>query len=81
MAVQKVPLEFGGFGYRKEREIEAPVKMCPVRAEVVEEKAVDLRRMTVAGPLAAQLGHPEPHEHIPDAADADVGMVVGMTGC
>ena len=55
--------------------------MRPVRAEVVNEKAVDLRRVTIAGALAAQVGHAEPHEDVPDAADADISVVVRMTRC
>jgi hypothetical protein len=79
MAVQKAPLEFGVFGYRKEREIEAPAEMGSLLAKVVDKKAVDTRGMTIAGGFTTQIGHTEPHEDVPDTRGAYVGVVVSMT--
>jgi hypothetical protein len=41
LAVQKALLQFGVFGDCKERQVEAPIEVRPVWAEVVNEKAVE----------------------------------------
>jgi hypothetical protein len=45
---------------------------------MVDEKAVDLRRETIAGALSTQLGHAEPHEDVPHAANTDIGVIMRM---